>query len=155
VRSNSHTRTFENLRVFPLQLFVRVVNHTLFLIQSVSRFFAQYQFSEVKPSHTHFWEPPSLSRQLLLCIVNHAVLLLRSVSRFSTKYQFSEVKPSHTHIWEPSSLFSAVTCARRKLHTTPEGVCHDSLQSISSVRSNPHTHTFEYHRVFLRCFSCA
>jgi len=101
VRSNPHSRTFENLRVFPRQLLVCVVNHTLLLIQSVSRFSAQYQFSEVKPSHTSFWEPSSLSRQLLLCVVNHTLLLIRSVSRFSTKYQFSEVKPSQSHFWEP------------------------------------------------------
>jgi len=141
VRSDSHSRTFENLRFFPWHLFVRVVNYTLFLIHSVSRFSAQFQFSEVKPSHKHIWEPGSLSRQLLLCVENHTLLIIQSVSRFSTKYQFSEVKPSHKHIWEPPSLFSVVTHARRKSHTTPEGVCHNSLQNISSVRSNPHTHT--------------
>ena len=92
VRSNPHSRTFENLRVFPRQLLVCVVNHTLLLIQSVSRFSAQYQFSEVKPSHTHFWEPSSLSRQLLLCVVNHTLLLIRSVSGFSTKRSVSSGK---------------------------------------------------------------
>jgi len=44
------------------------------------------QFSEVKPSQTHFWEPPSFSRQLLVRVVNHTLLLIRSVSRFSTWY---------------------------------------------------------------------
>jgi len=67
----------------------------------------KYQFSEVKPSHTHFWEPPSLSRQLLVREVNHTLLLIQSVSRFSTK-------------------------------------------NNSSVRSKPHSPTFENHRVFPR-----
>jgi len=106
VRSNPHKRTFENLRVsvFSRQLLVRVVNHTILLIRSVSRFYAKHQFSEVKPSHTHFSEPPSLSRQLLVRVVNHTLLLIRSVSRFYAKHQFSEVKPSHTHFSEPPSL---------------------------------------------------
>jgi len=64
----------------------------------------KYQFSEVKPSQTHFWEPPSFSWQLLSYVVNHTLLLIWSVSRFSTKYQFSEVKPSQTHFWEPPSF---------------------------------------------------
>jgi len=131
VRSNPHSRTFENLRVFSRQLLVRVVNHTLLLIRSVSRFSAQYQFSELKPSQSHFWEPPSLSRQLLLCVVNHTLLLIQSVSQFSTKHQFSEVKPSQSHFWEPPSFFSAVTRVRRKLHTIPNTECVTILYKIS------------------------
>ena len=146
----SQSHFWEPPSFFPSrQLLVRVVNHTLLLIQSVSRFYAQYQFSEIKPSHTRFWEPSSLSRQLLLCVVNHTLLLIRSVSRFYTKYQFTEVKPSQSHFWKPSSLFSAVTRARRKLHTTPNTECVTILyKKVSSVRSNPHTRTFEYTESF-------
>jgi len=159
VRSNPHKRTFENLRVsvFPRQLLVRVVNHTILLIRSVSRFYAKHQFSEVKPSHTHFSEPPSLSRQLLVRVLHHTLLLIRSVSRFSTKYQFSKVKPSQSHFWEPPSFFSAFTRARSKSHTTPNTECVTILyKKVSSVTSNPHSRTFENLRVFflLGSYSC-
>ena len=105
VRSDSHSRTFENLRFFPWHLFVRVVNYTLFLIHSVSWFSAQYQFSEVKPSHTHIWEPGSLSRQLLLCVVNHTLLLIRSMSRFSTKRSVQRGQTPHTSTFENIRVF--------------------------------------------------
>ena len=222
VRSNPHDHTFENHRVCPRQLLVRVVNHTLLLIRSVSQFSTKrfvewgqtltdallrtskflffsaitrarskshttpdtecvtilykisvqwgktlthallrtselvsavtfvrsksyttpntecvtifnkkYQFSEVKPSYTHFWEPASCFRQLLVRVVNHTLLLIRSVSWFSTKYQFSEVKPSQSHIWEPGSLFSAVSRVRGNSHTTPNTECGTILYKIS------------------------
>jgi len=67
----------------------------------------KYQFSEAKPSQSHFWEPPSFCRQLIVHIVNHTLLLIRSVSRFCT-------------------------------------------QNISSVRSKPHSRTFENHGVCSR-----
>jgi len=141
VRSNSHSRTFENLRVFPRQLLVRVVNHTLLPIRSVSRFkfsTKYHQFSKAKLSQTHFWEPPSCFRQLLVRVVNQTLLPIRSVSRFSAQYQFSEVKLSQTHFWEPPSLFSAVTFVRRKSHTTPNTECAVILCTIS-VPSQMHT----------------
>jgi len=76
----------------------------------------QYQFSEVKPSQTHFWEPLGFSRQLLVRVVNHTLPLIRIVSRFSTKFRFSEVKPSQTHSWEPPS-FSRQLLVRAVNHT--------------------------------------
>jgi len=73
------------------------------------------------------------------------------VSRFSTKYQFSEVKPSHTHFWEPPSFSSTITRVLSKSHTTPDTEWVTILyKKVSSVRSNPHDHTFENHRVCLR-----
>jgi len=142
VRSNPHTRAFENLRVFSRQLLVRVVNHTLLLIRGVSRFSTKYQFSEVKPSHTHFWEPSSLSRQLLVRVVNHTLLLIRSVSLFSTKYQFSEIKPSQSHFSESGSLFLAVTRARSKSNTTPDTECVTILYKISVQWGKTLIHAF-------------
>jgi len=62
----------------------------------------QSQFSEVKSSQAHFWNPLSFSRQLLLRVVND--LLVLSVSRFSAKDQFSEVQTSQAHSWKPPSL---------------------------------------------------
>jgi len=76
----------------------------------------KYQFSEVKPSQKHFWEPSGFPRQLLVRVVNHTLLLIRSVSRFSKKCQFSEVKPSQTHFWEPPS-FSLLLLLRVVNHT--------------------------------------
>ena len=132
---------------------MRVVNHTLLLIRSVSRLSTKYHFSEVKPSQMHFWEPltRSFSRKLLVRVVNHTLLLIRSVSRFSTKYHFSEVKLSQTHCWEPPSLSSAVTRACSKSHTTPNTECDTILyRNISSVRSTPHRRTVKNLRVFSR-----
>ena len=66
------------------------------------------------------------------------------------KYQFSEVKPSQTRFREPPS-FSRQLLVRVVNHTLLLKECVMILyKNISSVRSNPHRRTFEYHRVFLR-----
>jgi len=109
----------------------------------------KHKFSKAKPSHTHFWEPPSFSRQLLLRVVNHTLLLIWTASRFSTKCQFSEVKPSLAHLWKPPS-FSWQLLVHVENHTLLLiRTWHDSLRNISSVRQNLHRCTFENHRVFL------
>ena len=146
VRSNPHKRTFENLRVsvFSRQLLVRVVNHTILLIRSVSRFYAKHQFSEVKPSHTHFSEPPSLSRQLLVRVVNHTLLLIRSVSRFSTIRSVQWGQTLTVALLRTSEFVSAVTRARNKSHTTPNTECVTILykNQFSEVKPS-HTHFWE------------
>jgi len=136
------TLTFAPLRTseffFPRQLLVRVVNHTLLLIQSVSRSSAQYQFSESKPSHTHFWEPPSLSR----CVVNPTLLLVRSVSRLSTKRSVQWGKTLTVALLRTFEfVLGSYSCAK-KSHTTPNAECVSILYKISVQWGQTLTHAF-------------
>jgi len=82
---NSHKRTWET-PICSRQLLVRVWNHTLFLIWSVSRFSTKYQFNEWNSHQRTFENLRVCSRQLLVRVVNHTLLLIRSVSGFSTWY---------------------------------------------------------------------
>ena len=144
------------------QLLVRVVNHKLLLIRSVSQFSVssvsytltdallstiescsavtsahstphtdpmegvtilyKCQFSEFKPSQTHFWAPASFSFQSLVHVVNHTLLLIRSVSWFSTNVR--SVSYTRTDaLLSITESFSAVTRACSESHTTPNTEC--------------------------------
>jgi len=113
------------------QWLVHIVNHTILLIGSVSRFSTKYQLSKVEPWQTHFWELPSCFRQLLVRVVNHTLLLIQSVSRFSTKRSVQWSQSLTVTLLRTSELFSAVTRARNKSHTTPNTECVTILCTIS------------------------
>ena len=123
----------------------RSKSHTTLNTECVTIVYKNISSVRSKPSQMHFWEPPSFSRQLLVRVVNHALLLVRSVSRFSTKMSVQWGQTLTDALLRTFGVFSAVTRARSKSHTTPNTECVAILyQNISSVRSNPaQTHFWE------------
>jgi len=82
---NSNKRTWKTPNC-SRQLLVRVCNHTLFLIWSVSQFSTKYQFNELNSHQCTFENLRVCSRQLLVRVVNHTLLLIRKAWGFSTWY---------------------------------------------------------------------
>jgi len=134
---------------------VRIVNHTLLLIRSVSQFSTKHQFSEVEPSQTHF---------LRTIEFFSAVARARSKSHNAPdtecvmvvyKISVSEVEPSQTHFLRTIEFFSAVARARSKSHNAPDTECVMVVYKISVSEVEPSQSHFGRHRVFLGSGSCA
>ena len=143
---------------FSRQLLVRVVNHTLLLTRSVSRFSTKYiNFNEVKLSQSQFWQPPSLSRQLLVRVVNHTLLLIYGVCNDSLqKISIQWGQTLTVALLRTTELFPAVTRAHSESHTTPHTECVTILyKKVSSVKSNLTVAPLRTSEFFLGSYSFA
>ena len=105
----------------------------------------------IKPSQSHSWVPPSLSRQSLVRVVNHTLLLIPGVPRLSTNVR--SVSQTMTHaLLSSTEYFSTRSRARSKPHTTPNTGCVKFLykSEIQWLKpSKTHFFNFYHYRVFL------
>ena len=74
----------------------------------------------IKPSQSHLWVPPNLSRQSLVRVVNHTLLLIPVVPRLSTNVK--SVKPWLTQYWDPPKTLKS-RARSSKAHTTLNTGC--------------------------------